>query len=96
MRKPMVTRTVESTEVKVMVLDVNTAKAVEKSYNIFGTYKDEAKLLKAVQNAYDTDELKIVHIVESKVVQDMYGMDMNYFLEHATKLDPKTRKVAEA
>lgn len=96
MRKPMVTRTVESTEVKVMALDVNTAKAVEKSYNISGTYKDEAKLLKAVQNAYDTNELKNVHIVESKVVQDMYGMDMNYFLEHATKLDPETRKVAEA
>lgn len=92
MRKPMVTRTVKSTEVKVMALDTTTDSAVEKTYNIVGTFKTDAKLLKAVQAAFDTDELKHVHIVDSTELEELYGMDMYYFLAHAVHItaDRKT------
>lgn len=92
MRKAMVTRTIESTRVNALCLDIQTAEPMNKEFNLSGTFKDESKLLKAVQKAFDTDELMVVHIVDSEVVNTLYGMDENEFLAHATELDPKTRK----
>lgn len=92
MRRAMVTRTIESTEVTVMALDVIHGEPLTRTYNIAGTYKDEAKLLKAVQSAYDTDEVKNVHVVDSKVVGKLYGMYENDFLKVAIELDSETRK----
>lgn len=88
----MVTRTIESTRVNALCLDIQTAEPMNKEFNLSGTFKDEAKLLKAVQKAFDTDDLKVVHIVDSEVINTLYGMDENDFLAHAVELDPKTRK----
>ena len=92
MRRAMITRSIESTEVTVMALDVIHGEPLTRTYNIAGTYKDEAKLLKAVQSAYDTDEVKNVHVVDSKVVGKLYGMYENDFLKAAIELDSETRK----
>lgn len=92
MRKAMVTRTIESTRVNALCLDIKTAEPMNKEFNLSGTYKDESKLLKAVQKAFDTDDLKVVHIVDSEVVNTLYGMYENDFLANAMELDPETRK----
>lgn len=92
----MVTRTIESTRVNALCLDIQTAEPMNKEFNLSGTYKDESKLLKAVQKAFDTDELKVVHIVDSEVINTLYGMYENDFLAHAMELDPKTRKPVDA
>lgn len=91
-RKRMVTRTIESTKVTTLALDVTTSEPCNKTYNLSGVYDSEAKLLKAVQKAYDTDILKNVHVVSTEKVETIYGMDENQFLALAVELDPVTRK----
>lgn len=92
MRKPMVTRTINGTQVKALCLDVKTAQPVTNTYTLSGTFKDESKLLKKLQKLYDTDDLKVVHISETQEINTLYGMDEDYFLAHASILDPETRK----
>lgn len=92
MRKPMVTRTINGTQVKALCLDVKTAQPVTNTYTLSGTFKDESKLLRKLQKLYDTDELKVVHISETQEINTLYGMDEDYFLAHASILDPETRK----
>lgn len=92
MRKPMVTRTIENTAVNVLCMDVNTAEPENKEIVMSGTYKDNDKLMKAIRKEYETDDFKIVHIVDTDVRKELYGMDENKFLAEAVKLDPETRK----
>ena len=91
-RKRMVTRTIESTKVTTLALDVTTSEPQNMTYNLSGVYDNEAKLLKAVQKAFDTDTLKNVHIVSHEKIETIYGMDENTFLAQAVVLDPVTRK----
>lgn len=91
-RKRMVTRTIESTKVTTLALDVTTSEPQNKTYNLSGVYDSDAKLLKAVQKAFDTDVLKNVHIVSHETIETIYGMDENAFLAQAVVLDPVTRK----
>lgn len=94
-RKRMVTRTIESTKVTTLALDVTTSEPKNMTYNLSGVYDNEAKLLKAVQKAFDTDVLKNVHIVSHETIETIYGMDENTFLAQAVVLDPVTRKPLE-
>lgn len=94
-RKPMITRTIESTQVTAICLDTVTVEPSNKTFNITGTYKDDKKLLKALQTAYDTEDFKVVKIVDKQVVETLYGMDANFFLDHAVRLDPQSRKPIE-
>lgn len=91
-RKPLITRTIESTEATALCLDIESAEHCNKTFNITGTFKSEEKLLKAIKSAYDTDSFKVVSIVSSHVVKTLYGMDSDFFLIHAVRLDPETRK----
>lgn len=91
-RKRMVTRTIESTKVTTLALDVTTSEPQNMTHNLSGVYDNDAKLLKAVQKAFDTDVLKNVHIVAHETIETIYGMDENVFLAQAVVLDPVTRK----
>lgn len=94
-RVPMVTRTIQSTEVVVLCLNIKTAEPFNKVVTLPRTYKEE-KLLKAVQAQHDNADEKCVAVVSSKVVEKVYGMLETDFIAHATELDPETRKVLEA
>lgn len=91
-RKRMVTRTIESTKVTTLALDVTTSEPQNMTYNLSGVYDNDTKLLKAVQKAFDTDVLKNVHVVSHETIETIYGMDENTFLAQAVVLDPVTRK----
>ena len=86
-RKRMVTRTIEQTTAKVMALNVVTADVSITSYTISGVLTGDT-LLKALQETYQTDTLKLVHVVESSVDRVLYGMDEEEFIKLA-KVLPK-------
>ena len=48
-RKPMVTRTIITTKVNVLCLDITSAESFNKVLTLPRTYKDDMKLLKAVE-----------------------------------------------
>ena len=95
-RKPMVTRTIVTTKVIVLCLDIKSEEPFNKSVTLPRTYKDEKKLLKKVEEVVNTDEVKAVHIVDKEEVETLYGMTEQDFITNATVLDPATRKEIEA
>lgn len=95
-RTPMVTRTLISTRVNVLCLDVLTAEPTNQTFDIARTFKDEDKLMKALKAEYETDSLKLVHIVDTTTVEKLYGMTETEFMNHARELDPATRKAIES
>ena len=94
-RKPMVTRTIITTKVNVLCLDVTKAEPFNKVVILPRTYKEEKALMKKVQEVVDTDEVKAVHVVDKEEVETLYGMDEQTFIEQAKILDPETRKALD-
>ncbi len=94
-RKPMVTRTITTTKVNATCVNLETADVFNKEVILPRTYKDEKKLLKAVENVVNSDKEKAVQIVDSSEVETLYGMTEQNFIDSATVLDPKTRKELE-
>lgn len=94
-RKPMVTRTIQSTKVVVLCLDTEKCEPYNDVVELSRTYKDDKTLLKKVAEVIDNDTHKAVKIVSSEVIDGVYGMTENDFLKHAKKLDPATRKAFE-
>ena len=95
-RKPMVTRTIVTTKVNVLCLDIQSAEPFNKVVTLPRTYKDEKKLLKKVEEVVNTDDVKAVHVVDKEEVETLYGMTEQDFITNATILDPTTRKELEA
>ena len=94
-RKPMVTRTIITTKVNVLCLDIQSAEPFNKVVTLPRTYKDDKKLLKKVEEVVNTDDVKAVHIVDKGEIETLYGMSEQDFIDHATILDTATRKEAE-
>lgn len=92
---PMVTRTMKTTKVNVLCMDLINAEPVNRDLTIPRVYKDEKKLFKVVQSILDNDEIKAVKIVKSEEVEILYGMTEQEFMENAQILDPETRKIIE-
>lgn len=93
-RKPIVSRTITTTEVVALCINLQTEETFNKKFVLSGSYKDNKALLKAIQKQ-DTDEVKAVHVVDSKQVENLYGMPEEEFVSLAEKLDPQTRKPFE-
>lgn len=88
-RPQMVTRTILTTKVTVLCMDVNTAEPFNKELILPRTYNDEEKLLKRVRAVVDTDAIKAVHIVDTEVVKTLYGMTEQDFIDNAVILPPR-------
>lgn len=95
-RKPMVTRTIITTKVNVLCLNVQDAEPFNQIVTLPRTYKDDKKLLKKVEEVVNTDSVKAVHIVVKEEVETLYGMTEQDFITNATILDPATRRELEA
>lgn len=88
-RKRMVTRTIEQTTADVMTLNVVTAEVLTQSYTIGGRYSDE-DLLKKLQEIFQTDEVKLVHIEKQECTEVLLGMTEEDFIRYAIVLPPRT------
>lgn len=87
-----VTRTISTTKVIVMCVDTETAKVDNYEVEIAGVYPDEKKLMKAVAKVVETETLKPVSVVSTEVIETLYGMDEQQFIEMAEVLPPRDKK----
>lgn len=94
-RKRMVTRTIEQTTAKVMTLNVVTAEVTITPYTISGELTGDA-LLKALQDTYQTDTMKLVHVLELTVESVLYGMEEEEFIKLAKVLPKRYVTVSES
>ena len=88
----MVTRTIVTTKVNVLCLDIKSAEPFNKVVTLPRTYKDEKQLLKKVEEVVNTDEVKAVHVVGKEEVETLYGMTEQDFINNAVVLDNETRR----
>ena len=88
-RTPMVTRTIVTTKVNVMCLDVQAGEPCNKVITVPRTYKDDEALMKKVRPLLETETLKAVHIVDKQEIETLYGMTEQDFIEHAKLLPPR-------
>lgn len=93
-RKPMITRTITSTKVQALCMDLYNRQAVEKELVLPRTYKDDTTLLKALSKEYDNDMFKVSAILSSEVENDLYGLTEQEFICYAKKLD-KNRHIID-
>lgn len=89
MSKNMVTRTILTTEVSVLCLDLIKSEPFNMDVTLPRTYKDEKTMMKKVSALIDNDERKAVHIVHSQVVETLYGMPEEEFIIAAELLPPR-------
>lgn len=94
-RVPMVTRTIVSTVVNVMCLDVQAGEPLNLSVKVPRTYKDDETLLKVVKPLVETETIKAVHIVDKSEVETLYGMTEQEFIEKAKVLPPRNAQSTE-
>ena len=87
-RKRMITRTVMQTTAEVMTLDITTAEVQVLPYDIGGQYNDE-ELLKKLQELFNTDTFKLVHIESQSCNEVLLGMYEEDFIRLAKVLPPR-------
>lgn len=91
-RKPMVTRTITTTKVNVLCMDIHKAEPFNKVVTLPRTYKDVKTLMKKLQEVVETDTVIPVHVVDKEEVETLYGMTEQEFIQKAVVLDPETRR----
>ena len=89
-RVPQVTRTITTTKVTAMVVNVAQGETETRSYVLPRTYKDDKAVLKQLQKTYDNDDVKVVHVLDTKEENTLYGMTEQEFIEHAKVLPPRS------
>lgn len=94
-RARKVTRTISSTKVVVMCVDTQTAVVENYEVTIAGVYSDDKKLMKAVTKEVETATLKPVSVVSTEIIETLYGMDEQRFIEMAEVLPSRGKKEAE-
>ena len=91
-RKPMVTRTITTTQVNVLCLDIVAGEPFNQQVTLPRTYKDDKKLMKAIEEVVNTENVKAVHVVAKEEVETLYGMSEQDFINNAVVLDNETRR----
>ena len=94
-RIPMVTRTIQTTKANVLCLNIVEGEPFNEVVTLPRTYKDEKSLMKMVEKAINTDSVKAVHVVDTKVEETLYGMSEADFIVNA-KILPKREPQADA
>ena len=89
MRKPMVTRTIQTTEAPVLCIDITNSEPFNKTVTLPRTYKDEKALMKKVASVIDSDTVKAVHVVATEIHETLYGMAEDDFITAAEILPPR-------
>lgn len=93
-RKPQITRTFKTHRITALCLDITTAEPQNVTVTLPRVLNDEKKTMAAVKAAIETDTLKAVSIVDSEVIEQLYTMDEDFFLAHATPVARDTAEVS--
>lgn len=91
-RAPQVTRTIQTTKVIALCLDIKEQKPYDKEIVLSGTYKDDKAIMKALANLINDDTNKVVHVKSTEVQETLYGMSEQEFIAHAKVLPPRSTK----
>ena len=95
-REKMITRTIESTNVRIMGIDTASASVTYNVYFLNGTFKSDDEIIARVKADNGTAVMNgfiPVKVDFKEVVEKLYGMPESEFMKYAKELPP--RKVYE-
>ena len=93
MRESYITRTITTTKASILCLDVESGEPCNRTFIFPRTYKKEKELLQKAQAALvDEPNLRAVHVADSEVLEELYGMPESTFLTYAQKMEKKNNK----
>lgn len=85
-----VTRTIVSTKVIALCIDLKKAEPYNDTFNIPGSFSvSDKKLEKKAHEFYDNDSRKIAQIQSAEQNKKIYGMTEELFMKYANELDEK-------
>ena len=91
-RVPQVTRTIPTTVVTVFCVNTVDRSTFEQTITLPRTYKDEQKMMKAIEKVLEGEPIKAVSISGYEVHETLYGMTEQEFIRHADVLPPREVK----
>ena len=94
-RKRMVPRTIKTSEIFVLLIDTEKLEPYNETVIIPTVYKDEKKLKEAVEELVVTDTVRLVDICNVNIVEKLYGMEEEKFIELAEVLPDRKADDAE-
>jgi len=83
-RKRLITRTIKTRAVTVLGIDTETAEAMNREITYTPPIDDPKKELERVKLLGETDTFKIVAIVNRVDDEKIFGMEEQFFIEHAS------------
>lgn len=86
------TRTIQKQTVTALVFDKTTAEPSNTTVTLAAPIADPAKLERTVAKMVETDNIKLIEVVDSFTEEKLYGITAEAFMANAVELDPKTRK----
>lgn len=86
----MVTRTVTTTKATVLCVNTVAEETAIQVVEVPRTYTDDTKLLNAVKESLDATVVP-VKVISTEIVETLYGMTEQQFIELAEKLPPRTK-----
>lgn len=89
-KEAKITRTMKTTEVTAVAVDLTTRECVTFTYTLPRTYKDNKEILKVVKATFDTPVLNHIDIESVKVIEKRYGLAESKFLEVAEEIPMKS------
>lgn len=88
---PMVTRTIKTTRAIVLCLDIDSGEPCNRAFTLPREQKNEKQILKAITPMLkDEPNIKPVHVVETIINEQLYGMTETDFLAHAAPIIKST------
>lgn len=95
MRKPMITRTITTTEATLLMADTVAAEMHNVTVTLPRTYKDREAILKAARPLVETDTDKAVSVVLVSTKETLYGMTEADFIKTASILPARADKATD-
>lgn len=85
----MVTRTIKGVKYTALCIDLVTQEAYNESGFVSGTFKNEAKLEKAVKALIESEKVKVVAITDYEKKSFFYAMNDEAFIAGAEKYESR-------
>lgn len=93
-RVPMVTRSMHTTIATILAVNIDEEKTEQIEVTLPRTYKDEKSILKAAMN-HVGENLKLVHVIGTRIETQLYGMSEDDFIANAQPLPARTKAEIE-
>lgn len=90
----MITRTVTTTKATLLCVNTVAEETATQVVELPRTYTDDSKLLKAAKETL-VATLIPVKVISTEIVETLYGMTEQKFIELAEKLPPRTKADAD-